>query len=156
MLFKRQANADYVHNRIAGADRKARAGFDMHHRDGVVGRQGTRRHADVGARRGLEIIGRRCTKTADRINKSAVCEVRDIGGADDLYNRHRRRMGGEERGDASSQQKHPRPAPGNQPEHQRGGLGLAIRQRRCDGAGKIRPRLHDERQRSDYVGNKHG
>ena len=41
-------------------------------------------------------------------------------------------------------------------QHQRGGFGFAVRQRRCDGAGKIRPGLHDERQRSYYVGNKHG
>ena len=101
--------------------------------------------------RGTERIRRRGAEAADRVRKRAVGEIRDIDGSGNLDCGHCRRVGGEKRGDARGQEEYPEPASGDKPQHQRGGAGLAVRERRRDGAGQIRSGLYDQRQRSDDV-----
>ena len=61
----------------------------------------------------------------------------------------------EDRCDACGEDEDPQPASDDESCHQRGGARLAVRERGGNGARQVRPRLDDEGQRTDDVGDEH-
>ena len=61
----------------------------------------------------------------------------------------------EDRCDACGEDKYPQPTSDDESSHQRGGARLAVRECGGNGARQVRPRLDDEGQRTDDVGDKH-
>ena len=61
----------------------------------------------------------------------------------------------EDRCDACGEDEYPQPASDDESDHQRCGARLAVRERGGNSARQVRPRLDDEGQRTDDVGNEH-